>query len=245
MRIKGERDRPRRPVHARDPRQRRLPALGVRRGDAVPVGPGRADHADAGLPDPLLRAGVRPARPPAGLDPRRRASPTPSPGCSRRCAACSPAQPSEVGIAFAVAVRADRRLRGLGAPRTCATPRRRVDPRAMIELATGAEARVTNPGGRKAVVCVNGGRGKEVPGTWASTLEWLVGRLGPAVPGARVRRGALPDQVVEAADWCIDDCRAAIDARRGGGRRRGRAARLLDWAARSRSPPPTTRSSRP
>ena len=40
-----------------------------------------------------------------------------------------------------------------------------------MELLTGAEARITNAGGTRAVVCVNGGTGKEVPGTWAPTLE--------------------------------------------------------------------------
>ena len=53
---------------------------------------------------------------------------------------------------------------------------------APIDLARGAEARVTNPGGALAVVCVNGGQARAVPGTWSATLEWLVGRLAPRFP---------------------------------------------------------------
>src|SRR4051812_30140782 len=81
----------------------------------------------------------------------------------------------------------------------------------MIELATGAEARVTNPGGRKAVVCVNGGRGKEVPGTWASTLEWLVGRLGPEFPELGFVEVRYRIKSWTRLDWCVEDCRAAIE----------------------------------
>ena len=51
----------------------------------------------------------------------------------------------------------------------------------VVELATGAEMRLTG-GGRTAVVCVNGGQAAEVEGTWSASLEWLVGRLAPRFP---------------------------------------------------------------
>ena len=52
----------------------------------------------------------------------------------------------------------------------------------MGELSTGAELRVTGPTDRLAVVCVNGGQGSEVEGTWSASLEWLVRRLAPQFP---------------------------------------------------------------
>ena len=82
-----------------------------------------------------------------------------------------------------------------------------------MQIASGAELRVTGPAGAGcAVVCVNGGQGHEVEGTWSATLEWLVHRLAPQFPGARVRRGPLPHQVVAAARSCIEDAQAAIAA---------------------------------
>lgn len=49
-------------------------------------------------------------------------------------------------------------------------------------LVTRAEMRVTGSTNRAAVVCVNGGQGKEVPGTWSASLEWLVRTLAPQLP---------------------------------------------------------------
>jgi pimeloyl-ACP methyl ester carboxylesterase len=71
--------------------------------------------------------------------------------------------------------------------------------------------RVTGDG-PLAVVCVNGGQGHEVPGTWSATLEWLVGRVAPGLP--RVRFGEVRYRVKswKRLDWCIEDARAAIDA---------------------------------
>jgi hypothetical protein len=66
----------------------------------------------------------------------------------------------------------------------------------VVRLETGAEMRVTV--GARAVVCVNGGQAAEVEGTWSASLEWLVRRLAPALPPARLRRGALSREVVAA-----------------------------------------------
>jgi hypothetical protein len=48
-----------------------------------------------------------------------------------------------------------------------------------FELRSGAEARWTNGPGLLAVGCVNGGRKRELPGTWSASVEWLVRRLAP------------------------------------------------------------------
>lgn len=51
-----------------------------------------------------------------------------------------------------------------------------------MPLRSGAEARLTNPIGDRAVVFVDGGQGGDVPGTWSATLRWLVDRLAPRYP---------------------------------------------------------------
>src|SRR4029078_8436011 len=68
----------------------------------------------------------------------------------------------------------------------------------------------TSPGGRKAVVCVNGGTGKEVPGTWAPTLELLVQRLAPQFPELSFVEVRYRIKSWKRLTWCIDDCRSAI-----------------------------------
>jgi pimeloyl-ACP methyl ester carboxylesterase len=82
-------------------------------------------------------------------------------------------------------------------------------------LASGAELRLTSPGARRTVICVNGGQANEVPGTWSATLEYLVRSLSPAFPAltfAEVRYRIKSWQVL---DMCVEDCRAAIDATEG------------------------------
>ncbi len=87
----------------------------------------------------------------------------------------------------------------------------------MTELATGAEARITNPGASRAVVCVNGGTGAEVAGTWSASLEWLVGRLAPTLPCSSFVEVRYRIKSWKQLDWCIADCQAAIDAAVEGG----------------------------
>ena len=87
-------------------------------------------------------------------------------------------------------------------------------------LATGAEARVRNAGGALAVVCVNGGQARAVPGTWSATLEWLVTRLAPRFPEV-----AFHEVRYRVRSWrhlrsCIEDGRAALDAAAAAGARR-------------------------
>jgi pimeloyl-ACP methyl ester carboxylesterase len=78
------------------------------------------------------------------------------------------------------------------------------------ELSTGAAVRVTGTG-PLAVVCVNGGQGAEVPGTWSATLEWLVRRLAPSFPGFRFGEVRYRVKSWKQLDRCVDDARAAIE----------------------------------
>jgi pimeloyl-ACP methyl ester carboxylesterase len=71
--------------------------------------------------------------------------------------------------------------------------------------------RVTGDGSL-AVVCVNGGQGHEVRGTWSATLEWLVRRVAQAFPGLRFGEVRYRVKSWKRLDWCIEDARAAIDA---------------------------------
>jgi dienelactone hydrolase len=83
----------------------------------------------------------------------------------------------------------------------------------VTELRTGAELRLTGhaeaPG---AVVCVNGGQGGEVQGTWSASLEWLVDKLAPRY--TRLRFGEVRYRVKSwnRLDWCVEDAQAAIGA---------------------------------
>jgi len=86
-----------------------------------------------------------------------------------------------------------------------------------VQLPTGADARLTNPGERRAVVCVNGGTAREIAGTWSATLEWLVRRLVPDFP-----RLTFVEVRYRVKSWkrlpsCIEDCRAALAAAVDGG----------------------------
>ena len=80
----------------------------------------------------------------------------------------------------------------------------------ITELSTGAALRVTGDG-PLAVVCVNGGQGHEVAGTWSATLEWLVQRLAPGLPGLRFGEVRYRIKSWKRLDMCIDDARAAIE----------------------------------
>jgi pimeloyl-ACP methyl ester carboxylesterase len=81
----------------------------------------------------------------------------------------------------------------------------------ITELSTGAAMRVTGDG-PLAVVCVNGGQGHEVPGTWSATLEWLVRRVAPGLGGLRFGEVRYRVKSWKRLDWCVEDARAAIDA---------------------------------
>ena len=74
---------------------------------------------------------------------------------------------------------------------------------------SGAELRVTGTG-PDAVICVNGGGRAEVPGTWSSTVEWLVGRLAPRFGGLRFGEVRYRVKSWRRLDLCVEDGHAAI-----------------------------------
>lgn len=81
----------------------------------------------------------------------------------------------------------------------------------VVRLATGALVRITGDASPLAVVCVNGGQGGEVQGTWSASLEWLVGRLAPRFPALRFAEVRYRVKSWKRLEWCIEDARAAIE----------------------------------
>jgi dienelactone hydrolase len=79
----------------------------------------------------------------------------------------------------------------------------------VVELATGAEMRLTGSGAT-AVVCVNGGQASEVEGTWSASLEWLVARLAPRFPELAFAEVRYRIKSWKRMDDCIADARAAV-----------------------------------
>lgn len=70
--------------------------------------------------------------------------------------------------------------------------------------------RVTGPTEHTAVICVNGGQGGAVPGTWSASLEWLVRRLAPRFPQLGFAEVKYRIKSWNRLDWCVADARAAI-----------------------------------
>jgi dienelactone hydrolase len=81
----------------------------------------------------------------------------------------------------------------------------------VTELATGAALRVTGIPGERAVVCVNGGQGADVPGTWSTSLEWLVRKLAPRFPELAFGEVKYRIKSWKRLDMCTEDALAAIE----------------------------------
>ena len=102
-------------------------------------------------------------------------------------------------------------------------------PPMRVTLASGAETRFHNAPSRLAVVCVNGGQGRDVPGTWSasssgSSAAWR--REFPALQFAELRYRI---KSWNRLDMCVEDALAAIDA---AGGERTLLARVLDGRSR-------------
>lgn len=83
----------------------------------------------------------------------------------------------------------------------------------MTRLAAGAELRVTGPtDARAAVVCVDGGQGGEVEGTWSASIEWLVDRLAPRFPELAFAEVRYRIKSWKRLDWCVQDAYDAMQA---------------------------------
>jgi pimeloyl-ACP methyl ester carboxylesterase len=80
----------------------------------------------------------------------------------------------------------------------------------VFRIGSGAELRLTNGSAPRAVVCVNGGQGREVAGTWSATLEYLVRSVAPGLPDLAFAEVRYRIKSWKALDLCIEDCEAAI-----------------------------------
>jgi pimeloyl-ACP methyl ester carboxylesterase len=81
-----------------------------------------------------------------------------------------------------------------------------------VILPSGAELRMTGPAApAAAVVCVNGGQGSEVEGTWSASLEWLVQRLAPSFPELAFAEVRYRIKSWNKLDWCIADAGEALE----------------------------------
>jgi pimeloyl-ACP methyl ester carboxylesterase len=79
-----------------------------------------------------------------------------------------------------------------------------------VKLSTGAELRVTGSVAECAVVCLNGGRSREVEGTWSASVEWLVRTLAPRLPELGFAEVRYRIKSWRRLEWCVDDARAAL-----------------------------------
>jgi len=81
----------------------------------------------------------------------------------------------------------------------------------ILELTTGAEARLHNEAAPAAVVLVNGGTARAVPGTWSATSELLTRELAPRFPGIAFAEVRYRVKTWNALDSCMEDARAVLD----------------------------------
>lgn len=80
--------------------------------------------------------------------------------------------------------------------------------------------RVTNPLDDLAVLCVNGGQGGDVEGTWSASIEWLVRRLAPDFPGLAFAEVRFRIKSWNRLGMCVEDALSALAAMSGRGARR-------------------------
>lgn len=78
------------------------------------------------------------------------------------------------------------------------------------KLATGAGVRITGTSSADAVVCVDGGSGRDRPGDWSATIEWLVRRLAPSFPDRSFLEVRYRTKSWRRLESCIEDGRAAL-----------------------------------
>jgi len=78
-------------------------------------------------------------------------------------------------------------------------------------LATGAEIRIRNEAAPLAVVLVNGGSARAVPGTWSATSELLSTELAPRFAGLAFVEVRYRIKTWNELDSCLADARAALD----------------------------------
>jgi hypothetical protein len=80
-----------------------------------------------------------------------------------------------------------------------------------VQLATGADVRLHNEGAPLAVVLVNGGSARAVPGTWSATSELLTDELAPRFQELAFAEVRYRVKTWNELDSCMADARAALD----------------------------------
>lgn len=80
-----------------------------------------------------------------------------------------------------------------------------------VQLASGADARLSNEAAPLAVVLVNGGSARAVPGTWSATSELLATELAPRFPKLAFLEVRYRVKTWNALDSCMADGRAALE----------------------------------
>lgn len=81
----------------------------------------------------------------------------------------------------------------------------------IVELASGAEARLSNEAAPLAVVLVNGGSARAVPGTWSATSELIATALTPRFPELAFVEVRYRVKTWNELGSCMADGRAALD----------------------------------
>jgi pimeloyl-ACP methyl ester carboxylesterase len=81
----------------------------------------------------------------------------------------------------------------------------------LVGLSTGAEIRIANDAAPLAVVLVNGGSARAVPGTWSATSELLATELAPRFAGLAFAEVRYRVKTWNELDSCLADARAALD----------------------------------
>jgi dienelactone hydrolase len=79
-------------------------------------------------------------------------------------------------------------------------------------LATGAGIRFSGPPDGLVVLCVDGGTGRERPGTWSASVEHVVRNAVPRVPEVGWAEVRYRVRSWRQIDRCIEDAAAALDA---------------------------------
>jgi hypothetical protein len=80
-----------------------------------------------------------------------------------------------------------------------------------MQLASGGEARLRNETAPLAVVLVNGGSARAVPGTWSATSELLTNELAPTFSQLAFVEVRYRTKTWKELDSCMADARAALD----------------------------------
>jgi pimeloyl-ACP methyl ester carboxylesterase len=80
-----------------------------------------------------------------------------------------------------------------------------------VRLSTGAEIRIRNGSAPLAVVLVNGGSARPVPGTWSATSELLASELAPRFPRLAFVEVRYRIKSWQEIDSCFEDAVAALD----------------------------------